>query len=87
MPHSITPLNQSKCLPVPRPPPVRLQEYGLPSSHTLNTLCLNYMFMWYLYDRQLIATGTAAVLYCLVALWVRPLAARCAALPPATCFA
>ena len=23
-----------------------LQEYGLPSSHTLNTLGLNYMFVW-----------------------------------------
>lgn len=46
------------------------QEYGLPSSHTLNTLCLNYMIVWYLYDRQLIAAGTAAILYCLVALWV-----------------
>lgn len=46
------------------------KEYGLPSSHTLNTLCLNYLFVWYLYDRQLITTGTAAALYCLVALWV-----------------
>ena len=66
-----------------------LQEYGLPSSHTLNTLCLNYMFVWYLYDRQLIATGTAAVLYCLVALWVRSApAARCPAPPaPAACLA
>ncbi len=47
-----------------------LQEYGLPSSHTMNTLCLNYMFVWYLLNRELIAPGTAAVLYCLVALWV-----------------
>ncbi|PSC73444.1 lipid phosphate phosphatase delta [Micractinium conductrix] len=46
------------------------KEYGLPSSHTLNTLCLNYAFVWYLHDRELIAPGTAAVLYSLVALWV-----------------
>ncbi|EFN52812.1 hypothetical protein CHLNCDRAFT_138478 [Chlorella variabilis] len=51
------------------------KEYGLPSSHTLNTLCLNYMIVWYLYDRQLIAAGTAAILYCLVALWVMWIAA------------
>lgn len=50
--------------------PSPAQEYGLPSSHTLNSLCLNYFAVWYLYDRQLIAAGTTLVLYCLVALWV-----------------
>lgn len=26
--------------------PVPAQEYGLPSSHTLNSLCLNYFAVW-----------------------------------------
>lgn len=50
----------------PRP----LQEYGLPSSHTLNSLCLNYFAVWYLYDRHLISAGATLVLYGLVAIWV-----------------
>ncbi|KAL4440217.1 hypothetical protein ABPG75_003218 [Micractinium tetrahymenae] len=46
------------------------KEYGLPSSHTLNSLCLNYFAVWYLYDRQLITAGTTLLLYGVVALWV-----------------
>ncbi|PRW39349.1 lipid phosphate phosphatase delta [Chlorella sorokiniana] len=51
------------------------KEYGLPSSHTLNSLCLNFFAVWYFYDRGLIASGTALTLYGIVFLWVTWIAA------------
>lgn len=47
-----------------------LQEYGAPSSHTLNSLCLNFFAVWWAYDRELVGPSTAAALYAGVAVWV-----------------
>lgn len=36
-----------------------LQEYGLPSSHTMNSIVLNFYIVHYLYDQHLISTEAA----------------------------
>lgn len=52
------------------------QEYGLPSSHTLNTLCLNFFVCWYCYDRGLVGGGAALAAYAATALWVSVFVAK-----------
>ncbi|KAK9823486.1 hypothetical protein WJX72_003099 [[Myrmecia] bisecta] len=47
------------------------QEYGLPSSHTMNSLCLNYYIAHYLVQHGYLPGGTATIiLYVLVGVWV-----------------
>lgn len=47
-----------------------LQEYGLPSSHTLNSLCLNFYIVHYLFDKHLLPSNWALVVYLGTAVWV-----------------
>lgn len=46
------------------------KEYGCPSSHTMNTLCLNFYVVHYCVDKGILQPGPAALLYLGVALWV-----------------
>lgn len=46
------------------------QEYGLPSSHTMNTLALNFYAVHYLKEKALLTDHTAALCYATVAAWV-----------------
>ncbi|KDD74787.1 hypothetical protein H632_c1074p0, partial [Helicosporidium sp. ATCC 50920] len=46
------------------------REYGLPSSHAMNSVCFNFYVVWYLLDRGLLASSTAGVLYSAVLVWV-----------------
>lgn len=36
-----------------------LQEYGLPSSHTMNSLCLNFYAVHYLHEHELVGDAAA----------------------------
>ena len=47
-----------------------LQEYGLPSSHTMNSLCLNFFVVHYLLDKHLVPSEWALPLYLGTAVWV-----------------
>lgn len=49
---------------------VNAKEYGLPSSHTMNSICLNYYIVHYLYENNLISAATAGAAYVLVTVWV-----------------
>lgn len=40
-------------------PTSQMQEYGLPSSHTMNSICMNLYIVHYLYDRGLLSTPVA----------------------------
>ena len=46
------------------------KEYGLPSSHTMNSLCLNFYTVHYLHEKKLLSDGAALVSYFFVVLWV-----------------
>jgi membrane-associated phospholipid phosphatase len=46
------------------------QEYGFPSSHTMNSLALNYYAVHYLYEHNLLTTQQAVFGYLAVAAWV-----------------
>ncbi|GAB4814216.1 hypothetical protein N2152v2_001262 [Parachlorella kessleri] len=52
---------------------VNSKEYGLPSSHTMNSVCLNFYIVHYLYEKGLISTYAAgamaglSVLICFIA--------------------
>lgn len=46
------------------------QEYGFPSSHTMNSLALNYYTVHYLYEHNLLTTQQAVFGYLAVAAWV-----------------
>ena len=39
--------------------PCATQEFGLPSSHTMNTLCLQFYFVHYLIEHELVSNSTA----------------------------
>lgn len=47
-----------------------MQEYGLPSSHTMNSLCLNFYIVHYLLDKHLLPSEWAFAVYLATALWV-----------------
>ena len=47
-----------------------LQEYGLPSSHTMNSLCLNFFVVHYILDKRLVPAEWAVALYVGTAVWV-----------------
>lgn len=49
---------------------INAKEYGLPSSHTMNSLCLNFYAVHYLHEQKLISDSTAVVAYGMVSLWV-----------------
>lgn len=51
------------------------KEYGLPSSHTMNSLCLNFYAVHYLHEQSVIGDRAAVAAYCLVVLWVLWIAA------------
>lgn len=46
------------------------QEYGFPSSHTMNSLALSYYSVHYLYEHNLLTTQQAVLGYTAVAAWV-----------------
>lgn len=46
------------------------EEYGLPSSHAMNTLCFNFYACHYLYKHRYFHNGTAIFGYAMVSLWV-----------------
>lgn len=46
------------------------QEYGLPSSHTMNSLCLNFFIVHYLLDKHLVPSEWAVAMYLGTAVWV-----------------
>ena len=46
------------------------QEYGLPSSHTMNSLCLNFYAVHYLHEQSVIGDKAALGAYAAVMLWV-----------------
>ena len=46
------------------------QEYGLPSSHTMNSLCLNFFVVHYLLDKHLVPSEWALAMYLGTAVWV-----------------
>ena len=47
-----------------------LQEYGLPSSHTMHSLCLNFYIAHYFISRGSIPQALAFGVYIAAALWV-----------------
>ena len=47
-----------------------LQEYGLPSSHTLNSCLLNYYVIYFCLERGLIEAPTGRVLYVVASCWI-----------------
>ncbi|DBA89119.1 TPA: hypothetical protein ACH3X1_016289 [Trebouxia sp. C0004] len=49
---------------------VNAQEYGLPSSHTMNSLCLNFFVVHYLLDKNLVPSEWALAMYLGTAVWV-----------------
>ncbi|DBA69260.1 TPA: hypothetical protein ACH3X2_013000 [Trebouxia sp. C0005] len=49
---------------------VNAQEYGLPSSHTMNSLCLNFFVVHYLLDKHLVPSEWALAMYLGTAVWV-----------------
>lgn len=49
---------------------VNAQEYGLPSSHTMNSLCLNFFVVHYILDKRLVPAEWAVALYVGTAVWV-----------------
>jgi membrane-associated phospholipid phosphatase len=46
------------------------KEYGLPSSHTMNSLCLNFYSVHYLREQGVIDDSAAVAAYTTVVLWV-----------------
>ncbi len=46
------------------------QEYGLPSSHTMHSLCLNFYCAHYFVSRDIIPQHWAFAVYVAAALWV-----------------
>ncbi|KAG7670509.1 hypothetical protein KSW81_003071 [Nannochloris sp. 'desiccata'] len=49
---------------------INAKEYGLPSSHTMNSLCLNFYAVHYLHEQKVIGDSITVNLYALVSLWV-----------------
>lgn len=49
---------------------VLLQEYGLPSSHTMNSLVLNFFIVHYLLDKHMVPAEWALTMYLGTAVWV-----------------
>lgn len=50
--------------------PVRVQEYGLPSSHTMHSLCLNFYIAHFYLGRGAVTGQWAFIAYMAAALWV-----------------
>lgn len=46
------------------------EEYGLPSSHTMNSLCLNFYMCHYLHEKEIFSNDMAILTYSSVTLWV-----------------
>ena len=49
---------------------ILLQEYGIPSSHTMNSLCLNFYLAIRVIDDYKLSTLASSMLYAAVAVWV-----------------
>ncbi|KAL3141674.1 hypothetical protein ABBQ32_004364 [Trebouxia sp. C0010 RCD-2024] len=49
---------------------INAQEYGLPSSHTMNSLCLNFFIVHYLLDKHMVPAEWALAMYLGTAVWV-----------------
>lgn len=47
-----------------------MQEYGLPSSHTLNSCVLNYYVIYFCLERHIIGEGTGRILYAMASCWI-----------------
>lgn len=46
------------------------KEYGLPSSHTLNSCVLNYYMIYFCLERHIIEEGTGRILYVVASCWI-----------------
>lgn len=46
------------------------EEFGFPSSHTMNTITMNFYICHYLHDKELISDDTAILAYLMVTFWV-----------------